>query len=497
MGFDGLLAFLGIGVAIFAIADPVTRRAIRLFIDKRTLYGGFLLAFILIFSAKLLHEAHPILDILLQGVALLTLVATAHRAWKQYSTAHLSDATAPGLAELFRVALLEKRFSEVERVLRINRGNISKHLTAEGRRHLFDPELVRAMVDARSLIHLELLADEGFLESLENRLSVVDVVVRALVEARHSPIRSAVIRQYGGDEGHIPDPGSVRLFESTFGNPSWYLSTRADYPLLMGALEALRSGGLDAAYNSKTEHYTASQGISSRSRCVVNLAEKAHVLALSAAIEGHADGDFYVSDLLNIFSEILDRSQVRPDIWQSPPEAPTPYAWLLKEILADLYNLSRQVLRSCYSEISDSPSEAGRLLARERIIERRIAPVPRIARDLAMVWSFCVLELARADEGNVSAWFRRSWVRRYFDFLLQLRHAPHEAFDATGDQVVGLDEWDNVFVGAFRGFLHSSNEELRGRIREAIDSLDRGKGWVRNLDTFKRELGILAPEAPS
>ena len=70
MGFDGLLTFFGIGVAIFAIADPVTRRAIRLFIDKYTLYGGFLLAFILILSAKLLHETHPTLDILLQGVAL-------------------------------------------------------------------------------------------------------------------------------------------------------------------------------------------------------------------------------------------------------------------------------------------------------------------------------------------------------------------------------------------------------------------------------------------
>ena len=50
-------------------------------------------------------------------------------------------------------------------MLRINRENISGHLTTQGRRNLFEPELVRAMVDSRSLIHLELLADEAFLDS--------------------------------------------------------------------------------------------------------------------------------------------------------------------------------------------------------------------------------------------------------------------------------------------------------------------------------------------
>lgn len=492
MGFDGLLTFFGIGVAILAIADPVTRRAFRLFVRKHLLFGGFALSFMLILSAKFLHDEHPAIDISLQAAAFLCLVALAGLGWRQYAAAKLTPANASGFSELLSVALLEQRFSEIERVLSENRERISPLLTPEGRRLLFEPAMVRAMLDTRSLIHLELLSEMPFLESLENRLSVVDVVVRALLDAPQSPIRSAVIRSYGGDETDSPDPRVLALFKATFESPSWYLATRADYPLLLAALEALRSGSLDAVYNSPNERYVARQGVSLRVRCPVFLAQKTHVIALHAAASDNADGDFYVSDFLDLFRELLSRYRPRHDDQESLSEPPTPYAFLLTEILADLRALSRRSLQSnCRETPVEAPGESRTKVPWLGDSKSRMLPPPRLAEDLARIWSFCCLELAECGDDQVGARFRRNELRWYIDFLLQLRHSPHEAFNAIGEITSGLGQWHGLFVAEFRDRLQSSNPGTRERVLDAIGALDSGKGWVLyGRDSLMEELGF-------
>jgi hypothetical protein len=99
-----------------------------------------------------------------------------------------------------------------------------------------------------------------FLRSLENRHGAVDVVVRELLRSDVSPLRSAVIARYGGLE-HLRYSLSERaLMDRTFQNPKWYFEASAHYPLVISAVEVLRSGKLDADYNDIGRDYEADQG---------------------------------------------------------------------------------------------------------------------------------------------------------------------------------------------------------------------------------------------
>jgi hypothetical protein len=65
----------------------------------------------------------------------------------------------------------------LERILSKNKQEL-RQLPTSAASVLFDSAMVAALVDSRSLIHLELLSDMAFLEGLENRFAAVDVVVR-------------------------------------------------------------------------------------------------------------------------------------------------------------------------------------------------------------------------------------------------------------------------------------------------------------------------------
>jgi hypothetical protein len=182
-----------------------------------------------------------------------------------------------------------------------------------------------------------------FLKALENRHRAVDVVVRELLRSGVSPLRSAVVSRYGGLEHFIYAESERALIEKTFQSPQWYFESGAHYPLTISSVEALRSGKLDTDYNDVGRDYEVSQGISRRSRCPIYLATKTEVLAIEAALEGHIEKDFYVSDLFDIFRAVKERSKYDEAVWLSPlsnSEFPTPYAYLLYTITSDLEDLS-------------------------------------------------------------------------------------------------------------------------------------------------------------
>jgi hypothetical protein len=158
-----------------------------------------------------------------------------------------------------------------------------------------------------------------------------------------SPLRSAVVKHYGGLENLDYTDAERELMEKTFLNPKWYLETRADYPLVISAIEELNSCKLDTEYNDVGRAYETSQGMSRRSQCPVYLAVKTIVLAIQAAIEQRAHGDFYVTDLLDMFRAVQGHSKFNKEIWEgdrSNREFPTPFAYLLYEIAGDLRDLS-------------------------------------------------------------------------------------------------------------------------------------------------------------
>ncbi|TDI37008.1 MAG: hypothetical protein E2P02_23690 [Acidobacteria bacterium] len=319
----------------------------------------------------------------------------------KWRSARLSSADSEALADVLSIAVLEGRFGEAARLLERNRERLPL-LSRRVCRALFDPALIAPMFGSGSFIHLGLLADSTVLEDSEcDRFQIVDSVVRGLVLCERSPLRSAVIDAFRGHEFHEYPPEDAAIIDATFKNPGWYLKTNAHYSLLIPAIERLNSGEFDADYNGNGRHYEAEQGISTRSRCSLYLALKTHVLALREAVNTGIDDDFYVTDLLDLFRVVRQRSHFDGAVWESGLtnfEHPTPFAFLLYEILHDLEDLFCRAL----------PLEG------------------RLPHDIALTWSFCVWDLATSKD-NVSESFRLCESANYLTFALQLAYAPHEA----------------------------------------------------------------------
>jgi hypothetical protein len=362
--------------------------------------------------------------------------------------------------KLFQAALREHEFDEVERIVRNNLANFNQ-LPASAVSVLFDRAMVAALVDSHSLVHLELLSNMDFLKSLD--FGAVDVVIRALLRSEVSPVRSAVNKRYGGHEHLKYTDEEQELMAKTFEKPEWYTSARADYPLVISALEALRTGKLDVDYNDVGRDYEADQGISGRSHCPVYLAEKILVIANECAIEQKFEADLYISDLLDIFRAILERSKYKEDIWESPlsnREFPTPYAYLLYEINFDLRELSASAVLASISDTQPPRAELN----------------GRIPRDLAQNWSLCVWAISKSDN-QVSQDFRKYVIEQYLLFILALGWGPSEVGPGVRNDTTGLDVWRDLFVSELqRRFL--GNPSSKQVLKDVMDSLDRGKSFV-------------------
>jgi hypothetical protein len=475
--FEALLTFFGILVAILAIARPVQRDSLRLFVPAWRLVAAILLSLALIVCRDAPFGVSPPFGWSLSKVmfglsfgAFVIPVLAAAWGWVSWDRAKLTDKRARRVEDVFKVALREREFDEVERIVRKNQETLQQ-LPASAASVLFHPAMVAALMDSHSLVHLELLADMRFLKSksLENRLGAVEVVVRELLRSEVSPLRSAVVQKYGGLEHLVYSDTERALMEKTFRNPEWYSEANAHYPLLMSAWEAVRSGERDAVYNGVGGDYEANQGISARSRCPIYLAVKTEVLAIESALEKRAEKDFYVSDLWDIFNTILDRSKFEKTVWQSPlsnSEFPTPYAYLLYTITADLDDLSCMAVQkaTCQSEPMqvEAPGE--------------------IARALAMTWSFCVYSIA-SSEHQVATEFRNYIIKEYLVFVLKLGWQPSEIYFGPVGNVQGLNVWRDLFLSELKARLVTS-DSLQPTLEEAMNSLDQGKSYVINGHTW-------------
>ena len=478
MTLEALLTFFGILVAVLAIARPVQRLSLRLFVPAWRLGGALLLSLALIVCRDAPFGVRPPfgwpLDKTVFGltvVAFIVPVLAALWGWFSWDRAKLTPGRIARGENVFKAALRESEFDEVERIVRKNQEGLN-HLPASAASVLFSPPMVAALVDSHSLVHLERLSNMEFLKSLENRFGAVDAVVRELLRADISPIRSAVVSEYGGLE-HLSYSDSDRaLMEKTFQDPAWYSETRADYPLTLSAIEALRSGKLDTEYNDIGRDYEANQGISKRSHCPIYLAVKTHVLAIRTALEKEVEKDFYVSDLFDIFRAVQERSNSNETVWEDPranSEFPTPYAFLLYTIAADLEDLSCTAVQKSSPQHIEAPGE--------------------VAQALAQNWSFCVWSVADSCQ-QASPKFRNHIIEDYLVFILKLGWQPSEIYlGAAGATAQGLGVWRDLFSNELKARFAASGFLRRTALEEAMNSLDHGKGYVsKGYAWLKEEL---------
>jgi len=468
--FAALLAFASILLAAFAIARPVQRRSLGLFVSAWPLIIAFLISLSLLICRDAPFGVKPpfgwslsVVQFSLTLGAFLVLIAAAVWCWITWHRGKLTDRNIGRVEGVFTAALREREFDEVERIVRKNQRGLER-LPSDAASVLFNRAMVASLVDAHPLLHLELLSEIRFLKSLENRSAAVDAVVRELLRSSVSPLRSAVVSRYGGLEHLKYTEAESRLMEATFQNPEWYLEARAHYPLVISAVGALRTGAYDAVYNSIGRDYEARQGTSARSNCPVYLAAKTEVLAIEAAIRKRSGADFYVSDLCDIFRSVLERSQFKNDVWENPlgnREFPTPYAYLLYEITADLRHLSERAVGEAMCDATPPTVE----------------PPSRIAQDLAQCWSFCLWVIADSV-GRVSPDFRRDIIKQYLLFILELGWQPSEISFRLAHVADGLQTWRDLFLGELRARFRGDRVERVNALRGAMGSLDQGKRHV-------------------
>lgn len=488
MTLEALLTFFGILLAVLALVQPVQRHSIQLFVPRWRLGVALLASLGLIVCRDAPFGVPPPFGLQLPEVlfgltfaAFLIPVAAALWSWITWRRARLTRTNIGHVEDVFKAALREREFDEVERIVRNNEERLAR-LPARASRVLFDPAMVSALVDSHSLVHLELLANTQFLKSLENAHGAIGVVVRELLRSRVSPIRSAVVSRYGGLE-HFTFPDSERaLVEKTFQDPEWYFEASAHYPLTISAWETLRSGTLDADYNEVGRDYEANQGTSKRAFCPIYLAVKTEVLAIEAALEAGVEKDFYISDLFDVFRFVQERSKFDEVIWQSPlsnPEFPTPYAYLVHSIASDLEDLSCTAVRK----------------ATDNSAPPQVAQPGRVASDLVRNWSFCVWSIANS-KNQVAPEFRTRIIEQYLVFMLELGWGQSEICLGTGGDAQGLTVWRDLFMAELKDRFAGRDYLRWMSLQEAVLALDKGKRYVYEGSAWLgEELSTIRPRS--
>jgi len=483
MSLDGLLTFFGILLGIYAIADPVQRCSIMLFSPLWMLITALLIGFILVLLPGAAESWwNPLCKPSLFLIHILSFAVPVSAAimcglyWKQ---ARITNKNKENFSDLFKTSLLEKRYNEAVRITKKNQSYLTI-LPMDSLELLFSAELVGELISKRSYLHLELLSDIQFIDSIrEKRFDFLNIVIRGLLKAETSPLKSAVLSLYGGYEWHSYSDFERKLFESTFQNPDWYHKTQSHYPLIISSIEKLRSGAIDIEYNQNGRNYETDQGISSRSNCSIYLAIKTHVVAVKEAIKKRVDLDFYITDLWDVFREILRRSSYQSFTWESElsnSDHPTPFAYLLYEINHDLKDLSREAL-----EIATNKND-----------QKWIVNLPgSLAKQISKTWSFCVWDIARS-KGNVSDLFRDRVINSCFEFILKLGFQPSEIYLLPiPANVEGLNAWRDLYLDQIRRRFRGGDLQEKLILKNAIDLLDIGKKYVQEgKDWLIKELSL-------
>lgn len=471
MTLEGLLTFFGLIVAALAIMGPVQRRALVLFVPGWLVPCSTILAVLfLILRDMPLGIAPPFgwrLDLVeywLTLGAFIAPVAAALIAWRLWERARLSTNNLSELEPFLQTALRENEFNEVDRVLRKNKDRLNTIPTGAASL-LFDSRVVRQLLASHSVLHLELLARDPFLESLENRLLAVEVVVREMLEAPARLFQAAVVSQYGGIEHLGYTEQDRRLIATTFENPKWYCYTNAHYPLIITAVNKIESGTLDDRYNTTDENYIANQGVSRRATCPIYLATKLEVLAIEAAIKAGHSGDLYVSDLFQLLQRILGHSKFDPSALTASDGkriARTPYSYLAEEVLRDFGDLARLAVKASVDRQEVTPDDA--------------APNPN-DQILVRMWSFSIWEIMKQRDRSDPRIVSES-VESYLTFMFALGWQPSELVYLSGQRIQSLKSWRDQFAKELRARLKSPRREHIETVKAVLKELDLGKPFI-------------------
>jgi hypothetical protein len=466
MSLEGLFAIIALLVSLYALAQPIQRKTVTFFVPAWLIPSFLSIPAILVVWREILPlfklEFLPAVDL---GVRIITVflpvggVTVCMRLWQR---ARLSNKVDGKFRDLVEASINENRYQEVFRILMKNRGMLGKCLGNDTLSILVNKQVVHSLNNPPHWLQLDMLSEDAVIEELQDRFGAIDAVVRDTMKHDDSVLFRYVASSFGGLEFPFMHEQERRLIGRTFANPRWYIELRADYPLVMLACEALYSGNLDVSYNANGDLYSRSQGESPRVKCPIYLAIKIHFLALSAAVELD-DRDYYVSDFWDIFHLVVNRSKYDQDTWENTDtnwEYPTPYCFLVKEILHDLRRL-------CELRCSGGQKRPG-----------------RIGADIIRIWVQCLYWLSQR-RSSVATSLIHEEIRFYIYHILELKQNSEDANAALDKEI--YSEWLAVVLQELK--RKQQDPSLGSDLLLAMRRLDNGLGIVlRYGDWIETEL---------
>jgi hypothetical protein len=479
MSLEGLLTYFGLLAAALAIMGPVQRRSLALFVPRWLLPISTVVALAFLILRDTPFGISPpfgwrldlVIYLLTLGAFVLPMSA-AVIAWLLWLDAGLSERNLRQLEAFLQTALREGEFDEVDRVLHKNQDRLA-HIPPGAATVLFNPRLVHQMVSSQSFIHLELLAQRAFLESLENRLQAVETVVREILMAGTSPLQTAVVEKYGGIERLQHTDSERALIAATFENPHWYHDTNAHYPLIISAINKIGGGDLDLLYNQPDENYIVTQGVSKRATCLLYLAIKTEVIAIGSAVDKGVEEDFYISDLWQILMKIYSHSKYDVLLAKDGLYAPhTPYTYLMNEIASDFEDLTERAVQVSVQANQGIPKD----------------PKPgTTGQMLVRMWCLSIWTLM-SEPNRINPEHLDQIVERYFRFMFALGWGTSEVLSA-GQSVPSLDAWQELFLKEFKDCVNNPKQEHFIVLRRVFKTLDFGKPFIwRGYDWLQTKL---------
>jgi len=477
LSLEGLLAISGIVLAVYAIAQPVQRRSISLFVPGCLIPCSLLLSAIVLFWGKgaliFGYQLLPWSDLASTLFAFLMPVSATLWAIYCWWEAKLSKGKDMQFRQFILTCLCEGKFDELVRILDRNLLRLTEACNPETIGLLFEDRFIQTMHRAQTWIHLKLLTNNTLLDLLPSRHYAVGRTLRDLLIIGNSPLRTSALLGEGGDETlHCTDEEEL-LINSTFRNPQWYHRCRAGYPLPIAACEKIDSGSLDTPYNNPDRRYTTWQGVSTRTNCPVFLAEKTIAHALSISLDkgstSREDTHCDATDLWDLLRTMHEHSRYSPETWDEPfgyGDYPTPFGFLFGEILSDYEHICDDIWRQCSFGEEPPPDEL------EPAID---------------MWAFSVIFLAAKGEGSVSPKFRSARLKSYLNMTLQCRNTEVNASDKKGNYAA----WTGMFIGGLKEAYTVWKPESKEFLTATVNTLDIVKEYVsKNHNWLRDELGL-------
>lgn len=471
MSLEGLLTVIGIIIAIYAMAQPIQRLSVHIFVPIWLiilLIGSSAIILIWRYAVPTLHYKFlPWSDLASMICAFFLPVIGAIIAVIFWYRAKLRSRKDGKFRELILTCLYEDKFGELIRILNKNKESLAKVLKPETLDLLFERKFVRHMVSARNWIHLDLFSNKKLIKKLTDRFRVTNNIMREFVTAYTSPLHSAILSEYGGREHTSITKEERKLVDKTLQNPEWYMSVRADYPLIIFAVGELASGKFNISYNQNDESYIASQGESTRLSCPVYLALKTHVLMLEKAIENEGEEDYYVSDLSDLFRNVYDHSKYDKNIWENieaNSEFPTPFVYLMKQILYD------------FEYLCDENFKQGK------------RPPGQIGSTLITMWLLSISNFTCTyKKCKVSNDFKFEYIGEYLSYVMKMMEVYEKA---KGKRKENCKLWRDRLVKELKshsiGF--ADNREI---LTQSMNKLDYGKLYIFNYHKkLRSKLGL-------